>query len=491
MSDYDQAPPQQTLPSGEADAQAIQSAFEAQHDTAIRWRDSTAAERLGRIKRLRDAMLAQREAFYAAFAQDYRKSPAEVEASEFLPVMDEIRHALGRLKRWMKPQRRWPTSTMLGTYASVQCQPRGRVLIIAPWNYPLSLCFGPLVSALAAGNTAIIKPSEMTPAVSALMSKIIAEVFPLNEVALFQGALPTSNNLLALPFDHIFFTGSPAVGKLVMAAAAKHLASVTLELGGKSPTIVDESADLQLAAETLMWGKFINNGQTCVAPDHVYVHASVKDAFVAACRRVLMQRYGATSAEQKASADLTRIVNQRHTRRVAGLLTDAVQRGARICAGGEVDEAQCYVAPTILENIPAGAEILSEEIFGPVLPVMPYTSLDQVIADINAAPKPLALYIWSRDKANTQRLLTQTSSGGACVNHCVAHFVHGNLPFGGVNNSGIGNAHGEYGFKAFSHERAVLRSSPLMLIKLFFPPYTKGRTSLIRAVVNSLRLPML
>jgi len=491
MSDYDQAPQQARLEPGEADAQAIQSTFEAQQATAIRWRDSTAAERLARIKRLRDAMMAQREAFYAAFAQDYRKSPAEVEASEFLPVMDEIRHALGRLKRWMKPQRRWPTSTMLGTYASVQCQPRGRVLIIAPWNYPLSLCFGPLVSALAAGNTAIIKPSEMTPAVSALMAKIIAEIFPANEVALFQGALQTSNHLLALPFDHIFFTGSPAVGKLVMAAAAKHLASVTLELGGKSPTIVDETADLQLAAETLMWGKFINNGQTCVAPDHVYVHAAVKDAFVAACRQVLMQRYGATGAEQKASADLTRIVNQRHTRRVAGLLADAVQRGAKVSAGGEVDEAQCYVAPTILENIPAGADILSEEIFGPVLPVMPYTSLDQVIADINAAPKPLALYIWSRNKANTRRLLMQTSSGGACVNHCVAHFVHGNLPFGGVNNSGIGNAHGEYGFKAFSHERAVLRSSPLMLIKLFFPPYTKGRTSLIRAVVNSLRLPML
>ncbi|WP_286159241.1 aldehyde dehydrogenase family protein [Janthinobacterium sp. HH01] len=480
-----------TAAMNEADVQQIRAAFDAQQATALRWRASAAAERIARVKRLRDAMMAQREAFYAAFESDYRKSPAEVEASEFLPVMEEIRQVLGALKRWMKPRRQWPTTTMLGTYASVQYQPRGRVLIIAPWNYPLSLCFGPLVSALAAGNTAIIKPSEMTPAVSALMARIIADVFPADEVALFEGSQPTSHALLQLPFDHIFFTGSPSVGKLVMTAAAQHLASVTLELGGKSPTIVDETANLQLAAETLMWGKFLNNGQTCVAPDHVYVHASVKPAFVAACRQVLQQRYGADAAAQKQSPDLTRVVNRRHTQRLAGLLADALQRGAVVHTGGEVDEAQCYIAPTLIEQIPAGAAILSEEIFGPLLPIIEYRELDQVIAAINAAPKPLALYVWSTRQANIDQVLGQTSSGGACVNHCVTHFAHGNLPFGGVNNSGMGSAHGEYGFKAFSHERAVLRASPLMLIKLFFPPYTSGRLRLIRMVVDSLKLPML
>ncbi|RFP15368.1 aldehyde dehydrogenase family protein [Duganella sp. BJB488] len=476
---------------GEADAGQIKAAFDAQLATALRWRTSNAAERIARVKRLRDALMAQREAFYAAFESDYRKSPAEVEATEFLPVMEEIRQVLGALKRWMKPRRRWPTTTMLGTYATVRYQPRGRVLIIAPWNYPLSLCFGPLVSALAAGNTALIKPSEMTPAVSALMARIIADVFRADEVALFEGGQPTSHALLQLPFDHIFFTGSPAVGKLVMAAAAQHLASVTLELGGKSPTIVDQTANLQLAAETLMWGKFLNNGQTCVAPDHVYVHASVKAGFLAACRQVLQQRYGADAAAQRQNRDLTRVVNQRHTRRLATLLSDAVQRGAVVHTGGEVDEAQCYIAPTLIEQIPAGAAILSEEIFGPLLPIIEYRELDQVIAAINAAPKPLALYVWSTRQANIDQVLQQTSSGGACVNHCVAHFAHGNLPFGGVNNSGVGSAHGEYGFKAFSHERAVLRASPLMLIKLFFPPYTRGRLRLIRLVVDSLRLPML
>ncbi len=474
---------------GEADPHRMRAVFEAQQATALRWRDSSAAERIARIEKLRDAMLAHRSAFHQAFARDYRKPEAEVEVSEFLPVMDEIHQAIGNLRRWMKPKRVWPTKTMLGTRSQVQYQPRGRVLIIAPWNYPLSLCFGPLVSALAAGNTAIVKPSEMTPAVSALMARIIEATFPAHEVALFEGSLPTAQSLLEMPFDHIFFTGSPAVGKIVMAAAAKHLASVTLELGGKSPVIVDASANVQMAAETLMWGKFLNNGQTCVAPDTAYVHASVKQAFVDACRSVLQQRYGAGAAAQKASPDLTRVVNQRHTQRVAHLLNDAVERGAKVLAGGEVDAAQCYIAPTLLERVPDGAAILSEEIFGPLLPVIEYTDLDQVIGDINRQPKPLALYLWSTDRRAIRRVLAQTSSGGACVNHCVAHFGHGNLPFGGVNNSGIGNAHGEYGFKAFSHERAIMRGSLLHLVKLFFPPYTDSRKKLIRMVVDLLRLP--
>jgi len=479
------------MPAVEADLALIQRTFESQQATALRWRQSGAAERLTRLKRLRDAMMAHRADFYAAFADDYRKTPAEVEASEFLPVMEEVRQALGSLKRWMKPRGHWPTTTMLGTRAAVQYQPRGRVLIIAPWNYPLSLCFGPLVSALAAGNTVMIKPSEMTPAVSALMARIIAEVFPTEEVALFEGSQPTSQALLDLPFDHIFFTGSPNVGKLVMAAAARHLTSVTLELGGKSPTIVDQSANLQQAAETLMWGKFLNNGQTCVAPDHVYVHASVQRAFVSACQQVLQQRYGDEGSARQNNPDLTRIVNRRHTERVAGLLQDAVQRGAVLSAGGQSDLAACYVAPTLLENIPADAAIMSEEIFGPLLPIIAYQELDQVIASINAAPKPLALYVWSQRRDQIDKVVQQTSSGGVCINHCVAHFAHGNLPFGGVNNSGMGSAHGEYGFKTFSHERAILRATPLMLIKLFFPPYTAGRLRLIRLVVDALRLPKL
>lgn len=475
----------------EADPQQIQSVFASQQATAIRWRESTAEQRIARLKSLREAVLAHRDDFYQAFAKDYRKPSAEVDVTELMPVLDEIRHATGRLKQWMKPEKVKPTSLMLTTSAWIEYQPRGRVLIIAPWNYPLNLCFGPLVSALAAGNTAIIKPSEMMPNVSAVMAKIIQETFTPQEVALFEGSLPTAEALLALPFDHIFFTGSPMVGKVVMAAAAKNLTSVTLELGGKSPTIIDQSANLQVAAETLMWGKFLNNGQTCVAPDHIYVHQAVKDAFVAECRKVIHARYGATAGEQKMNPDLTRIVNTRHTQRIANLLNEAVELGAKITVGGQTDIESCYIAPTIIENIPTQAKIMSEEIFGPVLPIISFEHIDTVIAEINANPKPLALYIWSYNEENIEKVVSRTSSGGVCINHCLMQFVHGNLPFGGVNNSGIGNSHGHFGFKAFSHERAVVKASKLMMVRLFFPPYDESRRKVIKMTVDSMKWPML
>ena len=476
---------------GESNPEDIRRVFESQEATAVAWRESTIAERIARLKKLRNAMMSRREAFYAAFQKDYRKPSSEVEATEFMPVLDEIRHTIGSLRKWAQPKRVWPTMATAFTQSWIEYQPRGRVLIIAPWNFPLNLCFGPLVSALAAGNTVILKPSEMTPAVSAVMAEVIAELFPANEVALFEGSLPTSQVLLELPFDHIFFTGSPAVGKVVMAAAAKHLTSVTLELGGKSPVIVDETADLKLAAETLMWGKLANCGQICVAPDHVFVHESVKDRFVAACRTVIADRYGSTPEAQRNSPHFARVINQRHTQRIAGLLQDAQKRGAKVVLGGEVDVSQCYVAPTLLEQVPDEASIMSEEIFGPVLPVIPYRDLAKVVAEINANPKPLALYLFSTDKARTRQLIAQTSSGGVAINHCVLHYAHGNLPFGGVNNSGIGSAHGVFGFKAFSHERAVLKSGPVLMAKLFFPPYTGLKQKLIRWTVDSLKLPSL
>jgi aldehyde dehydrogenase (NAD+) len=330
----------------------------------------------------------------------------------------------------------------------------------------------------------------MTPNVSALMGQIIAQVFDPSEVAYFEGGQATAQALLALPFDHIFFTGSPAVGKQVMAAAAKHLTSITLELGGKTPTIVDETADIELAANNLMWGKFINSGQTCIAPDLLFVHASVKTPFVKACEAALTKLYGKPAARMK-NADLTHIVNTRHTERLAGLLEDAKAHGAKIITGGQVDMAQCMVAPTLLQGMQPEARIMQEEIFGPLLPILEYKNLDAVLAQINAQPKPLALYIYSKDESRIQSILQQTSSGGACVNQCMMHYAHGNLPFGGVNNSGIGSAHGYYGFKAFSHERSVLTAGRVRLEKLFTPPYTARRFKLIKQVVESLRYPML
>ncbi|NKF20726.1 aldehyde dehydrogenase family protein [Solimonas marina] len=457
--------------SGANASDEITRAFEAQRETALRLRTSTAKERIAKIQRLLDAVLAHREDFYAAGYADFKKPPAEVDLTEILPVIAEAKHAMRSIKGWMKPQRVWPSRMTVGTKSWIQNEPKGRTLIVSPWNYPVNLTFGPLVSAIAAGNTAILKPSEMTPNLSGLMARIVRDLFPADEVAIFEGDVSVSTALLALPFDHIFFTGSPAIGKVVMAAAAKHLTSVTLELGGKSPTIVDASADLKAAARTIMWGKYTNNGQTCIAPDHLYVHESVKDAFVAECVAVLKASYGTTAAEQMNSANLARVVNERHTQRIGGLLSDAKERGARVLFGGEVSESDCFIQPTLIDNIPADAKIQSEEIFGPLLPVIGYRDLDAVIAEINAHPKPLALYVWSKNEANIDRVLKRTSAGGTCINHVVMQYAQGNLPFGGVNNSGIGSAHGLFGFKAFSHERAVVRTR-FNIATLLYPPYT-------------------
>lgn len=462
----------------------IRRVFELQRDTALRLRTSTAQERIARIRRLHDAVMAHREAFYDAAYKDFKKPPAEVDLAEVLPVISEAKHAMRALKKWMKPKGVWPTSLTIGLKSWVQYEPKGRCLIVSPWNYNVNLCFGPLVSCIAAGNTAILKPSEMTPHLSALMAKIVKDIFPEDEVALFEGDIAVSSALLALPFDHIFFTGSPAVGKVVMAAAAKHLTSVTLELGGKSPTIVDADADLKTAARTLMWGKYTNNGQTCIAPDYVYVHASVKDAFVKECVAVIEECYGKSAQEQMDSPYLARVVNERHTKRINGLLTDARQRGARVLCGGEAAESDCFIQPTLIDNIPADAKIQTEEIFGPLLPIVAYTDLDKVIAEINAQPKPLALYIWSKTEANIEKALKRTSAGGTCINHCVVQYAHGNLPFGGVNNSGIGNAHGLYGFKAFSHERSVIRTR-FMMARTLFPPYTNFKRKLLDVMIKT------
>ena len=457
------------LNSGNASEADIRRVFDRQRDTALRLRTSTHAERLAKITRLRDAVLAHRDAIRAAALKDFRKPAAEVDLTEILPIVMEANDARRHLKKWMKPKGVMPTQMMFGTKGYVQYEPKGRCLIMSPWNYPVNLTFGPLVSCIAAGNTAILKPSEMTPNLAAVMVKITREIFSEDEVAIFEGDAAVSTTLLALPFDHIFFTGSPAIGKVVMAAAAKHLTSVTLELGGKSPTIIDESADIALAAKTVAWAKYTNNGQTCIAPDHVYVHASVKDEFVRLVKQYIANAYGEGVAAQRSPA-LARVVNERHTQRINALLEDAKARGAQVLSGDSVDAKDCFIAPTLLTNIPRDAKIMEEEIFGPLLPIIPFTNLDQVIGEINAMQKPLALYVWSRNEANIESVMKRTSSGGACINHAVVQFLHGNLPFGGVNNSGIGNAHGEYGFRAFSHERAVVRTR-VMLARMFFLPH--------------------
>ncbi|MBX3548223.1 MAG: aldehyde dehydrogenase family protein [Xanthobacteraceae bacterium] len=453
---------------GAATSDATSAAFAAQRvKVAERRLDFGYAERREALKKLADAIRRYEPEIFAAFAADFGKPEAEVIFTEILPVTQEIRHTLKHLRRWMKPSRVSSSLPTFGTSAQIVPQPRGVCLIISPWNYPLNLCLGPLVSCLAAGNSAILKPSEMTPAVSGGIARLIAEIFPPDLVTVIEGGKDVSTALLALPFDHIFFTGSPAVGRIVMEAAAKNLASVTLELGGKSPAIVGPDADIEQAAKWIAFGKFVNAGQTCIAPDHLFVHASVKERLLGLLRERIAKAYG----DSAQSPHLARIVNGHHARRLSGLLDDAKAKGARVLSGGNA-EARA-MAPTLLEAITPEMEIDREEIFGPILPVIAFDDIEQVIAQISARPKPLSLYIFDRNSTFVDRVLASTTSGGAGVNLTMLHFTHPDLPFGGVNNSGIGMAHGHYGFLAFSHQRAVLRNrfSPVPLV---FPPY-EGR----------------
>ncbi len=433
------------------------------------------AQRRAALQGLARTIRAREGDIIAALAADFGKPSSEVVLTEILPVLQEIRHSLRHLRAWMRPQRVAPSLAMLGTSARVQAQPRGTCLIIAPWNYPFNLCFGPLVSALAAGNAAILKPSEMTPATSALIADIAAQTFAPDLVWVAQGGRDVAQSLLALPFDHIFFTGSPEVGKVVMQAASAHLASVTLELGGKSPTIIAPSANIGQAAAWIAFGKFGNAGQTCIAPDHVFVHETVKDAFLAALRA----RISAAYSSGVTSPHLARIVNDQHAARLSHLLQDALQKGAQIVQGGR--EMGRAIPPTLISAITPEMQISDDEIFGPILPIIPYTDLTAVISTINARPKPLTIYAFGRDGSEIDQIIAATTSGSVGVNLTMAQFSHTGLPFGGVGRSGLGAAHGKAGFDAFSHQRAVLRNiaSPLVLL---FPPYTARVRRLIDLV---------
>ncbi|MFN7102310.1 MAG: aldehyde dehydrogenase family protein [Pseudorhizobium sp.] len=431
-------------------------------------------ERRSALAHLRQTIERRERDIVAALMRDFGKPEPEVILTEILPVLQEIRHTVRHLKGWMRERRVAPTLSTLGTSARIRPEPRGVCLIIAPWNYPFNLALSPLVSALAAGNSAVVKPSEMTPATSRVIAEIIEQTFPADLVAVVEGGREVAQRLLEQPFDHIFFTGSPEVGKVVMGAAAKHLASVTLELGGKSPTIVGPGADVEKAARWIAFGKFVNAGQTCIAPDHVFVHESVEAGFTAALRKTILRAYGDNPRE---SRDYARIVNAHHAGRLGALVADAVEKGARVSFGGEAEGN--YLAPTLIEAITPQMRIDEEEIFGPILPLIPYDGLDTVIARINERPKPLALYVFDREPGFAQDIIARTSSGGVGVNLTTLHYSHPALPFGGVNHSGIGAAHGHYGFRAFSHEKPIL-TERWSAVPMLFPPYTPRVMRLIR-----------
>ncbi|WP_257304128.1 aldehyde dehydrogenase family protein [Geothrix campi] len=439
---------------------------------AARWRvaATSADQRKAKLRALLEALMAHRGEAQAALVEDFRKAPEEVDLTELYPVISEIKEALRHLRRWMKP-RRVPTPIgLFGSAGTIRHEPKGVVLIVSPWNYPIYLTLGPLVSAIAAGNCAILKPSEFTPHTNAFLRKLLAGLFPEEEAALVEGEADTAQALLALPFDHVFFTGSPAVGKVVMKAAAEHLASVTLELGGKSPVLVDADANLRETARKIAWGKGLNGGQTCVAPDYVLVHERIHDHLVEELKQAFTAFYGVTPEARQASPDLARIINDRHFTRLQSLLSGSA---AQIAFGGATDAASRYIEPTILTGVDPASPVMQEEIFGPLLPVLKVRDMADAVAFVNARPKPLALYVFSGSRRTAESLIARTTAGGTCINDTVLHFAHTGLPTGGVNTSGFGKAHGRHGFEAFSNARGILRQrTRFSAIQLMYPPYT-------------------
>lgn len=414
---------------------------------------STAEQRKAKLTRLKDAIAAHADDIVAAVLEDTRKPEGEIRVTEVLNILGNIQLNIDSLKDWMKPTEVTPSKNP-NDRALIAYEARGVCLILGPWNFPLGLALGPVAAAVAAGNCCMVKLTDLCPATARIAGVILREVFEENEVALFEGDVSVATALLELPFNHIFFTGSPRVGKIVMAAAAKHLATVTLELGGKSPVIIDDGADIDKIAADLAGAKQFNGGQACICPDYVFVKEEQKARLVEGFKtNVAKNLYAEDGSIRKDS--IAQIVNEANFNRVKDMVDDAIAQGATVAVGGELDASDLTIHPTMLTDVNPQMKILQDEIFAPVLPVMTYDTLDQAIGYIEAHDKPLALYVYSPDEANVQKVLDRTSSGGVTVNGVFSHYLENRLPFGGVNNSGQGSYHGYFGFKAFSHERAI------------------------------------
>lgn len=441
-----------------ATAEDIARVFAAQQANQWNVKATGVAERRAKLAALKAAVEAHADDIVAAVLKDTRKPEGEIRVTEVMNITGNIQLNIDNLEEWMTPTQVIPTRVPTDK-AMIAYEARGVCLILGPWNFPLGLVFGPLAAAVAAGNCCILKLTDLCPNVAALAKVIVAEVFPENEVAVFEGDVSVAEALLDLPFNHIFFTGSTRVGKIVMAAAAKHLASVTLELGGKSPVIIDEGADIDAIAAALAGAKQFNGGQACICPDYVFVKEAGKAQLVAGFKANVEKNLYASGAIDKSA--IAQVVNQGNFNRVKGMVDDAIAQGATVAAGGTLEAADLTIHPTMLTNVTPQMKILQDEIFAPVLPVMTYDTLDQVIEYIEARDKPLAMYVFSPSQENVDRILARTSSGGVTVNGVFSHYLENRLPFGGVNGSGIGSYHGYFGFKAFSHERAIYVHQPV------------------------------
>ncbi|MGX1752051.1 aldehyde dehydrogenase family protein [Sphingobacterium sp. NPDC055346] len=455
----------------------IDKIYQSQLKNKSAIKHSTTYKRIGWIKKLLDTINREEKAIEQALYQDFHKSGIETAITEILVVQLELKHITKKLRGWMKDKKVRRSLVMPNVSAYLHYEPKGNALIITPWNYPFQLPLVHLAACIAAGNTAILKLSEFSPNSNQVLKKIIAEVFPTDHIAVIEGAVEETTHLLNLKFDHIHFTGSSKVGKIVMEAASKHLTDITLELGGKSPAVIDKNVNLRQVVKNLIWAKFINAGQTCIAPDYILAHRHQKQQLEEVFKIEIEEAFGKDAFN---SPDYARIINEKQFERLNQALDSAKQLGANIIAGGKTDGRTKYIAPTVITNVAANNPLMTEEIFGPILPIVYYAQIQEAIDFINAKEKPLALYVFSKDSNFNKHIIRNSSAGSTCINDAVIQIMQPNLPFGGVNNSGLGQSTGWYGFKAFSHERAVADVKIIPLSSMFWYPYTEKTSRMLQ-----------
>ena len=469
---------------------SLKTLFDAQGESRWKIAQSSVKERIAKLLKLHKAIETRQQEFYDAVWADFHKPKTEAWLTEVYPALQEINHTVNHLPDWVEDQDgSWSFLFPLNSSVS-HFEPKGRVLIMSPWNYPFLLFISPIVAAVAAGNVVIAKPSHKTPHVAEVLESIIKDVFSPNEVAVVQGAgAEIGDQLLALPFDHVFFTGSPNVGAHVAEEAAKIHAGVTLELGGKSPVIILDDVKIKDAAKKLAWGKCLNAGQTCIAPDYMLCPRRLMQPLAEAIADNIKKMYGNTDEARRNSDIFVHIVESRSVERHQELIQDAIAKGAKAVLGAQFspeDIENRYTPATVLTDVTPDMRIMESEIFGPILPIIAYDSLEEAIAFVQARPKPLALYIFGKSEVKINEVIARTTSGSTCVNHCILQIANQSVPFGGVGMSGTGNYHGIYGFKTFSHERNVMRQSALDTMTFLYPPYHKKGDKGWRAFIQNL-----
>ncbi|MBN2544781.1 MAG: aldehyde dehydrogenase [Spirochaetes bacterium] len=454
--------------------ESIKKIIRNQEEFFKSYKTKSIAFRIDSLNKLKNSIKSNEDKIALALYKDLKKPKFEAYATEIGIIYDEINFHIKNLKKWTKPKKVKTHLAFLPAKSFVYPEPFGVVLIISPWNYPFQLLIAPLIGAISAGNCAVLKPSEVAPHTSAIIEKIVNDNFSSNYLFAFSGGIDINKALLSKKFDYIFFTGSTSVGRIVMEAASKNLTPVTLELGGKSPCIIDKDANLEISSKRAAWGKYINAGQTCVAPDYLFIHKDVKDKFIELVKKHIKEFF---SDDPSQSDNYCRIISERHFDRLISLM-----KHGKITAGGEIDRKKLYIAPTIVDKLKFSDPVMQEEIFGPILPLFEFDDLDEVIDYINKNPKPLALYYFSQNKKSQAKVLNETSSGGVCINDTISHIASPYLPFGGVGESGMGMYHGKKSFDTFTHYKSIMKQTTRFDIPIKYPPYDDKKLKFIKMI---------